>query len=151
MRLYLRPPSTHSHQILAVLVFHCAPLIHVIQNAEKQKDNFLTSSLWYSIGQLHLNVTHLPVEDLRNISYRGVWILTLASFPMTPGLSESIGVQNVAEEHNTIELVNLNPTHKGFLFVCLFCFVLFCVGFFFFFFDNETSLIVQSLCLKWTE
>ena len=56
MRPYLGPPWTDSHQILAVDVFHHAPPIHDIQNAEMQKKKkkkkkkfFVMSSLLYSI------------------------------------------------------------------------------------------------------
>ena len=37
MRPYLGPPWTDSHQMWAVDVFHHAPPIHGIQNAEMQK------------------------------------------------------------------------------------------------------------------
>ena len=40
MRPYLRPQWTDSHQIWAVDVFHHAPPIHGIQNAEMQKKFF---------------------------------------------------------------------------------------------------------------
>ena len=40
MRPYLGPPWTDSHQIWAVDVFHHAPPIHGIQNAEMQKKFF---------------------------------------------------------------------------------------------------------------
>ena len=51
MRPYLGPPWTDSHPILAVDVFHHAPLIHGIQNTEIQKKFFVMSSLLYSINE----------------------------------------------------------------------------------------------------
>ena len=52
---YLGLPGTNSHQILVVGVFHNAPLIHGIQNAQMQKKKkiLVTSLHLYSISMVY--------------------------------------------------------------------------------------------------
>ena len=67
MRPYLGPPWTNSHQIWAVDVFHHAPPIHGIQNAEMQKQivfcDVMASVLLSVYRQNSYIATSRPLEE----------------------------------------------------------------------------------------
>ena len=60
MRPYPGPPWTDSHQIWAVDVFHHAPPIHGIQNAELQKKKKFfcdaIASVLYNVCKRHVSI-----------------------------------------------------------------------------------------------